>query len=110
MNFFSQRLQNGTTVDFITIAAGDAKAISESPTPGPSEGTSAPVLTPSPVVPPMGSSLSSPPELEWKLDESNGVFHGELEMDVVTLSNFWGETTTRGYNGRVSYERVAATT
>ena len=61
----------------------------------------APAPTTSPVAAPIGGALESPPELEWELDEASGVYMGEVEVGVVTLDNFWGVTTTRGFNGQV---------
>lgn len=63
--------------------------------------TTAPIPTSAPVAPPTGTALESPPVLKWELNEGTGVYVGEIELGVVTVDNFWGETTTRGYNGQV---------
>lgn len=81
------------------IVAGNAVAATEAPTPSP---VSVPTMpTSAPVAPPVGSVVESPPELEWEVNEDTGVFFGELELGVVTVENFWGKTTTRGFNGQV---------
>lgn len=61
------------------------------------------MATTAPVAPPVGDSLESPPELEWTLNEATGVFSGDIEMGVVTMDNFYGQTTTRGFNGQVCF-------
>lgn len=86
------------------IIAGNAVGITEVPTAAPqSAPTDAPAPTISPVAAPIGGALESPPELEWELDEASGMFVGKVEVGVVTLDNFWGVTTTRGFNGQVCW-------
>lgn len=71
-------------------------------TPAPSATVSeAPVVTEAPVAPPVGDTIASPAELEWTLNEATGVYAGEIEMGVVTIDNFYGQTTSRGFNGQV---------
>lgn len=89
--------QNASTVESLEILAG---TVAPEATPAPSA-TEAPVVTSAPVAPPVGDTLTSPPELEWTLNEATGVFSGEIEMGVVTMDNFFGRTTTRGFNGQV---------
>lgn len=77
-----------------------------SPTPAPSAAAVEPAApTGAPSAPPAGDSVESPPELAWALNEATGVFSGDIEMGVVTIDNFWGETTTRGFNGQVCIDR-----
>lgn len=83
----------------LEILAGEVEAEA---TPAPSA-TEAPVVTAAPVAPPVGGTLTSPPELEWTLNEATGVYAGEIEMGVVTMDNFYGQTTTRGFNGQVRF-------
>lgn len=91
--------QNESAVESLEILAGDVVAEA---TPAPSASvTEAPVVTAAPVAPPVGDTLESPPELQWTLNEATGVLAGEIEMDVVTIDNFYGRTTTRGFNGQV---------
>ncbi|CAM9249240.1 unnamed protein product, partial [Hapterophycus canaliculatus] len=88
-----------SAVRSIEIEAGEVVA---AVTPAPSVAvTDAPVATIAPVAPPIGGTLESPVELEWELNEANGVFSGEIEMGVATMDNFWGQTTTRGFNGQI---------
>lgn len=96
--------QNASSVDSISVLAGDATWL---PTSAPStESSYTPAPTLAPVVPPIGNSLSSPPELEWELDGDNGVFTANVNFGVVAIDNFWGRTTTRGYNGAVRFESL----
>lgn len=100
--------QNESTVESIEITAGDAVAVTPAPTaatvPEPTA-ASITVMTKAPVTPPLGDAFESPPDLEWELDEETGVFSGEIELGVVTMDNFWGETVTRGFNGQVCSAR-----
>lgn len=93
-------LQNESAVKSVEILAGDVVV---EVTPAPTVGvTEAAVATSPPVAPPAGDDrLESPPELEWSLNEATGVYSGDIEMGVVTLDNFFGQTTTRGFNGQV---------
>lgn len=91
--------QNETASESVEIVAGSAVAATEAPTPSPVSVPEAP--TSAPVAPPVGSVVESPPELKWELNADTGVFFGELEMGVVVMENFWGKTTTRGFNGQV---------
>lgn len=84
------------------ILAGDAVSATLAPAVTPTvPPTGAPVATSAPVAPPVGEGLESPDVLAWELNDDTGVFVGELEVGVVTVENFWGETTTRGFNGQV---------
>lgn len=86
--------------DSVTILAGEA---TKAPTPAPAAGSvGGPTFTQSPLVPSNGDLISSPPELPWEYDSNSSIFYGKLEFGVVTLDNFWGTTTSRGYNGQVS--------
>ena len=93
--------QNATASDSVEILAGDV-SLSMSPTPAPSAAISVPpVSTPAPIAAPVGEPLTSPPELQWKVNDATGVRFAELEFGVVEIDNFWGYTITRGYNGQV---------
>ena len=93
--------QNATASDSVEILAGDV-SLSMSATPAPSATISEPpVSTPAPVAAPVGEPLTSPPELQWKVDDATGVRSAELEFGIVEIENFWGNTITRGYNGQV---------
>ncbi|CAM9957915.1 unnamed protein product, partial [Laminaria digitata] len=93
---------NETSSKSVEIIAGNAVGITEVPTSAPqSAPTVAPAPTISPVAAPIGGALESPPELEWELDDASGMFVGEVEVGVVTVDNFWGVTTTRGFNGQI---------
>ena len=64
-----------------------------SPTPAPSAAISEPpVSTPPPVASPVGEPLTSPPELQWKVDNATGVRTAELEFGVVEIDNYAGGT------------------
>lgn len=94
--------QDESAVKSVEILAGDAVEEAETVTPAPSAtATEAAAPTNAPVAPPAGDSVESPPELDWMLNEATGVFSGVIEMGVVTIDNFWGQTTTRGFNGQV---------
>lgn len=86
--------QNSSSIDSVTIVAGEVFAGTAAP-------TAAPEPTMAPVAAPVGETVASLPEFVWELDTETGVLSGDLEFGVVTMNNFWGETTTRGYNGMV---------
>ncbi|CAM9670320.1 unnamed protein product, partial [Sphacelaria rigidula] len=86
--------ENSSSIDSVTIVAGEVFAGTAAP-------TAAPEPTMAPVAAPVGETVASLPEFVWELDTETGVLSGDLEFGVVTMNNFWGETTTRGYNGMV---------
>eukprot|EP00903_Cladosiphon_okamuranus_P014013 g13031.t1 len=90
---------DASTVQSLEILAGEV-VVDETPAPSATV-TEAPVVTAAPVAPPLGDSVTSPPELEWTLNEATGVYAGEIDMGVVTIDNFYGQTTTRGFNGQI---------
>lgn len=94
-------------MDSVSITAGNVVALTYAPTPAPTiASTTAPIQTLAPVAPPIGEDLVLPPDLRWKLDADTGVHTGEVEFGVVTVKNFWGQTTTRGFDGGVRVSKI----